>query len=239
MKTHSPFHLEDQLKFLRTNLEQGADLFTTVEGRKAYYKSLLIEIQTTTKTVKEGIALIKRNTNLFPNKALFKTDFVQLDDDIQSAWEDMQEKYELGKSLAKLDKAIQELREQLQIAHGCLNNPGADKMLEFFQTLWNKFEQKIWPAKAQELQSKVLAGLSHNTTTCRRQLHNQMKFVSDKLNAHPIAVMTQIELGEQGGNLLDEISSNGHLVADTLAPTIFNNREDLGNNNCIFEFSKI
>lgn len=236
MKTHNPFHLENQLKFLKTNLEQGADLFITDEGRKAYYKSLLIEIQTITQTVKDGIALIKRNTNLFPNKPLFKTDFVQLDDDIQSAWENMQEKHELGKSLVKLDKAIQELREQLQIAHGCLNNPGAAKMLEFFQTLWNKFEQKIWPAKAQELQSKVLAGLYHNTTVCRRQLHNQMKFASDKLNAHPIGVMTQIELGEQGGNLLDEISSNGHLVADILAPTIFNNREDLGNNNCIFEF---
>ena len=230
---NNPYHIEDQLKFLHSNLEQGAALFTTEEGSKAYYKSLLIEIQNITQTVKEGIALIKRNTNLFPNKPLFKTDFVQLDDNIQAAWENMQEKHELGKSLAKIDKAIQELREQLQIAHSCLNNPEASKMLEFFQVLWNKFEQKIWPTKAQELQTKVLAGLSHNTATRRRQLLNKMKFAMDQLNAHPIAVMTLIEVE---GNLMDEISHDGRLVADTLAPTIFNNRECLGSNKCIFEF---
>ena len=230
---NNPYHIEDQLKFLHCNLEQGAALFTTEEGSKAYYKSLLIEIQNITQTVKEGIALIQRNTNLFPNKPLFKTDFVQLDDNIQSAWENMQEKHELGKSLAKLDKAIQELREQLQIAHSCLNNPEASKMLEFFQVLWNKFEQKIWPTKAQELQTKVLAGLSHNTATRRRQLLNKMKFAMDQLNAHPIAVMTLIEMD---GNLMDEISYDGRLVADTLAPTIFNNRECLGSNKCIYDF---
>jgi len=230
---NNPYHIEDQLKFLHCNLEQGAALFTTEEGSKAYYKSLLIEIQNITQTVKEGIALIQRNTNLFPNKPLFKTDFVQLDENIQSAWENMQEKYELGKSLVKLDKAIQELREQLQIAHSCLNNPEASKMLEFFQVLWNKFEQKIWPTKAQELQTKVLAGLSHNTATRRRQLLNKMKFAMDQLNAHPIAVMTLIEMD---GNLMDEISYDGRLVADTLAPTIFNNRECLGSNKCIYDF---
>lgn len=230
---NNPYHIEDQLKFLHCNLEQGAALFTTEEGSKAYYKSLLIEIQNITQTVKEGIALIQRNTNLFPNKPLFKTDFVQLDDNIQSAWENMQEKHELGKSLAKLDKVIQELREQLQIAHSCLNNPEASKMLEFFQLLWNKFEQKIWPTKAQELQTKVLAGLSHNTATRRRQLLNKMRFAMDQLNAHPIAVMTLIEMD---GNLMDEISYDGRLVADTLAPTIFNNRECLGSNKCIYDF---
>ena len=230
---NNPYHIEDQLKFLHSNLEQGAALFTTEEGRKAYFKSLLIEIQTVIQTVKEGIVLIQRNTNLFPNKPLFKTDFVQLDDDIQSAWENMQEKHELGKSLAKLDKAIQELREQLQIAHSCLNNPEACKMIEFFHVLWNKFEQKIWPTKAQELQTKVLAGLSHNTATRRRQLLNKMKFALDQLNAHPIAVMTLIEME---GNFMDEISHDGRLVADALAPTIFNNRECLGSNKCIYDF---
>lgn len=233
MKTNSPFHLEDQLKFLRINLEQGAALFTTDEGRKAYYRSLLIEIRQITEMVKEGIILIKRNTTLFPTKALFKTPFAQFDDEIQSAWEKMQEKHELGKSFANLDKALQELHEQLQTAHACLNTPEAQKMIDMFLVLWNKFELKIWPAKAQELQAKVLAGLSHSSKTRHRQLNNQLKITLDKLNRHPITILKQIELG---GEPMDEISHRGQLVAEALAPIIFNNRDELGTNKCIFEF---
>jgi len=224
MKNNSPFHLEDQLKFLRINLEQGAALFTTDEGRKAYYRSLLIEIRQITELVKEGIIQIKRNTTLFPTKALFE---------IQSAWEKMQEKHELGKSLANLDKALQELHEQLQVAHASLNTPEAQKMIDMFLVLWNKFELKIWPAKAQELQAKVLAGLSQSSKTRHRQLNNQLKITMDKLNSHPITILKQIELG---GELMEEISHRGHLVPEALAPTIFNNRDELGNNNCVFEF---
>ena len=75
MKTKHPFHLEDQLKILKTNLEQGANLFTTDEGRRAYYRSLLIEIHQISLTLGDCLNLIHDNLQLFPTQSFYQTNF--------------------------------------------------------------------------------------------------------------------------------------------------------------------
>ena len=75
MKTNRPFHLEDRLKILKDNLEQGAKLFTTDEGRKAYYRSLLVEINQITLIIEECLNLIHDNLQLFPTYSFYQTNF--------------------------------------------------------------------------------------------------------------------------------------------------------------------
>lgn len=233
MKTDQTIHIEDQLKFLMRNLEQGAGLFFTDEGRKAYFKALLIEIPLTTKNLEKCIALIKQNQILFPNQALFKTDFLKHRENIKLAWELLQDDMADTKNTIKLTKAINDLCDQLLVAHTCLYSPDTKKMLEYYQVLWNTFEQKKWPVMKQDFQSHVMAGLPaspHNRIPkLRKHLNNKL----DELTHHPIAVKKLIDLE---GNLLDEISCNGHLVAEAIAPVIFNYRNTFRNNKCIYEF---
>ena len=65
-KFNNSLTIQDQLKFLIDNLEQDAGPFTTDEGRKARYNSLLVEIKQINLIMRRNIQLIQDNTVLFP-----------------------------------------------------------------------------------------------------------------------------------------------------------------------------
>ena len=69
MYNYNTVTFQDQLKFLINNLEQGAGLFTTDEGRKAHFNSLLVEIKHVNLIMRHNIQLIQDNNVLFPSQS--------------------------------------------------------------------------------------------------------------------------------------------------------------------------
>jgi hypothetical protein len=112
-KFNNSLTIQDQLKFLIDNLEQDAGPFTTDEGRKARYNSLLVEIKQINLIMRRNIQLIQDNTVLFPSSSLFKTDFLTPKDLLKTCQELFRDNPLVP---ARLIRAIDELRDLLQEA---------------------------------------------------------------------------------------------------------------------------
>ena len=231
MKNTSNHTLQNQLKFLIDNLEQGADLYVTDEGRKACFKSLLVEIKQINLIMKHNIGLIQDNTVLFPTQSLFKTDF-KPPKELLKTCQDLLRENPLAPP--QLIKAIDELRDLLQEADTNLNSPTTQKMLEYYDVLWNRFYSKKWPIMQREVQASLIACLPLAPYSRQRALILHIEETVDALNAHIIAFHV-----EGGGDLLDEISQDGQLIPDIIAPILYNYRAELKNNTCIYDFFRL
>lgn len=228
MYNYNTVTFQDQLKFLIDNLEQGAGLFTTDEGRKACYNSLLVEIKQVNLIMRRNIQLIQDNKVLFPSQSLFKTDFLTPNEQLKTC----QKLYQDNPLVpARLIKAIGELRDLLQEAHSCLDSPSLQKMTVFYDVLWDKFCTKKWPAMQRHFQSHTIACLPLSPYSRHRAVNQHLNKNLDALKVHPIATHV---VGD--GELLDEISCNGQLIPSVIAPILYNYRSELRNNDRVYEF---
>lgn len=219
---------QDRLKYLTDNLEQDAGLFTTDEGRKAHYHSLLVEIEQIIILLKGYLQLFQENTELFPSSSLFKTDFLTPNEQLKTC----QKLYKDNPLVpARLIKAIGELRDLLQEAHSCLDSPTLQKMIVFYDVLWDKFCTKKWPSMQRHFQSHTIACLPLSPYSRYRAVTQHLNKTLDALKAHPIAAHV---VGE--GELLDEISRDGRLIPSVIAPILYNYRSELMNNDRVYEF---
>ena len=231
MKNASNYNLQDQLKFLIDNLEQGAGLFTTDEGRKAHYNSLLVEIKQINLLMRHNIQLIQDNNVLFPAQSLFKTDFLTPKELLKTCQELFRDNPLVP---TRLIKAIGELRDLLQEAHSCLDCPSTEKMLDFYNVLWDTFLAKKWPDMQRETQSHIIACLPLSPYSRQRAIALHLNENFDALKAHPIAAHIEGE-----GELLEEISRDGQLIPTVIAPILYNYRSELKNNKRIYEFFRL
>ena len=231
MYNYNTVTFQDQLKFLIDNLEQGAGLFTTDEGRKACYNSLLVEIKRVNLIMRRNIQLIQDNKVLFPSQSLFKTDFLTPKDLLKTCQGLLRDNPLVP---PRLIKAIDELRDLLQEAHSCLDSPTLQKMIVFYDVLWDKFCTKKWPDMQRQFQSHTIACLPLSPYSRQRAITQHLNKTLDALKAHPIASHV-----EGDGELLDEISLNGQLVPSVIAPILYNYRSELKNNNRIYEFFRL
>ena len=227
-KFNNSLTIQDQLKFLIDNLEQDAGPFTTDEGRKARYHSLLVEIKQINLIMRRNIQLIQDNTVLFPSSSLFKTDFLTPKDLLKTCQELFRDNPLVP---ARLIRAIDELRDLLQEAHSCLESPSPQKMIVFYDVLWDKFCTKKWPDMQRQFQSHTIACLPLSPYSRQRAITLHLNETLDALKAHPIASHV-----EGDGELLDEISLNGQLVPSVIAPILYNYRHELKNNKRVYEF---
>ncbi len=219
---------QDRLKYLTDNLEQDAGLFTTDEGRKAHYHSLLVEIEQIIRILKGYLQLFQENTELFPSSSLFKTDFLTPNEQLKTCQKLYQDNTLVP---ARLIKAIGELRDLLQEAHSCLDSPSLQKMIVFYDVLWDKFCTKKWPAMQRHFQSHTIACLPLSPYSRHRAVTQHLNKNLDALKVHPIATHV---VGD--GELLDEISCNGQLIPSVIAPILYNYRSELRNNDRVYEF---
>ena len=231
MYNYNTVTFQDQLKFLIDNLEQGAGLFTTDEGRKACYNSLLVEIKRVNLIMRRNIQLIQDNKVLFPSQSLFKTDFLTPKDLLKTCQGLLRDNPLVP---PRLIKAIDELRDLLQEAHSCLDSPTLQKMIVFYDVLWDKFCTKKWPDMQRQFQSHTIACLPLSPYSRQRAITQHLNKTLDALKAHPIA--THI-VGD--GELLDEISRDGQLIPSVIAPILYNYRSELMNNDRVYEFFRL
>lgn len=231
MYNYNTVTFQDQLKFLINNLEQGAGLFITDEGRKAHFNSLLVEIKHVNLIMKRNIQLIQDNTVLFPSQSLFKTDFLTPKDLLKTC-QDLLRDNPLVSS--RLIKAIDELCDLLQEAHSCLDSPTAQKMLDCYEVLWDKFYTKKWPIMQREAQAHIFACLPRASRSRLRAITHHIDETINALKAHPIASHI-----ESDGDILDEISLDGKLIPSVIAPVLYNFRSELKNNGRIYEFFRL
>ena len=228
MKTHNPFHLENQLKFLKTNLEQGADLFTTDEGRKAYYKSLLIEINQIILIMRENLNIIHDNLQLFPIHSLYQTNF-ELENNSLLDWETQHREEFFWPP--EIFTALDDLRHLLQQANNDIDSPTFEQMLLIYQIRWNNFYNRKWPNMKSKVKTQIIACLPSDPVARQQALQHHIEKVLADLTNHPLGK----KLADQGITF-DEYSHNGHLVDTIVAPNLFNCRREIHNNPKLYEF---
>lgn len=228
MKTNPPFHLENQLKFLKTNLEQGAALFTTDEGRDAYYRSLLIEINQIILIMREYLNLIHDNLQLFPTHSFYKTNF-ELENNALLEWETQHREDPFCPP--EIFTALDTLRHLLQKANNDIDSPTFEQMLLIYQLRWNNFCNRKWPDMKGKVETQIIACLPSEPGARQQALHNHIEKVLADLNNHTLGQ----KLAAQGITF-DEYCHNGQLVNTVVAPNLFNCRKKLGNNNKVYEF---
>lgn len=228
MKTKHPFHLEDQLKILKTNLEQGANLFTTDEGRRAYYRSLLIEIHQISLTLGDCLNLIHDNLQLFPTQSFYQTNF-ELENKNLLDWEhDHREDVSWPPEIfTELDN----LRHLLQQAGIDIESPSFEQMQLIYQLRWNNFYNRKWQGLKGKVETQIIACLPSDPAMRQQVLQQRIDEKRNALTNHPLGQ----QLANQGISF-DEYSHNGHLVETVVAPNLFNCRKALGNNNKVYEF---
>ncbi len=228
MNTNTSFHLENQLKFLKTNLEQGAALFTTEEGLKAYYKSLLIEIKQIILIMGRIIDIIHDNIQLFPIHSFYQTNF-ELENNTLLAWETKHREEPCWPP--EIFTALDELRHLLQQANIAIDSPTVEQMQMIYKLRWNNFCNRKWPGMKGKVETQVIACLPSEPVARQQVLHHRIESELNALTNHP--------LGQQlaaHGITFDGYNHNGHLVESVVAPNLFNCRKELGCNNKVYEF---
>lgn len=228
MKTNRPFHLEDRLKILKENLEQGAKLFTTDEGRKAYYRSLLVEINQITLIIEECLNLIHDNLQLFPTYSFYQTNF-ELENKSLLDWETSHREDFYGPP--EIFMALDNLRHLLQQANIAIDSPSFEQMLLIYQLRWTNFCNRKWPGMKGKVETQIIACLPLEPVARQQALQHRIEEEFDALTNHPLGQ----QLATQGITF-DEYSHNGHLVETIVAPNLFNCRKELGCNNKVYEF---
>lgn len=231
INTH--IHLEDRLKLLRENLYQGPEYYNTKEGLRIYYEGILVEMTQINDAVRESISTIGQNENLFPDDPLFKTNFSGLRKELAIL-------YDLIKNNAMvspdLKKVFKELLLLLQEAHASLNNPDESKKRQFYDMLLNEFETEHWLSMKQQFHTDYLADLPWRTASRRKQLECCRDDIRKKLDNHPIIGFKKRNLV---GDIMDEISKDGELIPESIAPTLFKYRKSIKGKEVVFEFFRL
>ena len=231
MKNNTPFYLEDRLKLLKANLEQGAFLFSTDEGRKAYFRSLLIEINQFILIMRDCLDLIHDNIQLFPRQSFYNTDFELINNSLLS-WET--ENQEKPFWPPEIFTALDELRHLIQQANNDIDSPSVEQMQEIYLLRWTNFCNRKWPSMKSKVETQIIACLPLEPAARQQGLHHHIEKVLADLTNHPLGQ----QLAAQGITF-DEYNHNGRLDDSVVAPNLFNCRHKLHNNTKVYEFFRL
>lgn len=233
MFINNQIHLENRLKLLRDNLYQGPKTYNTAEGLKTYYESVLIEMNQINEAMKASIDLIEKNVALFPDQPLFETNFQGLKKEFTLLSEILKDDLNAN---SNLKKAFAEFLKLLQKAHVSLNNPDDDKKLRFYDILRNEFEAEHWPNMKRQFHADCIADLPRRIENRKKQLEYYRDDIRKSLDKNPVVVYKKKALL---GDIMDEISKDGQLIPESIAPTIFKYRHDIKDEEYVFEFFRL
>jgi len=231
MKTNESYTLQERVETLVLNLSMGCSLYTTPKGRKAYAHSLLVEIQNVILFLNDALDVIQSNNEFFPIDPVFFTNFITLKKKIKE-WvnQHRNEPYLSDQHY----KALKKLQSLLAEADSCLNNPDLAQMMACYQKVWDAFITQKWPYMLHETEVHTLVGMPTRLDSRRRILNHALESTTQDLHEHPVTRALKAD-----DILPDDISTNGQLISQVIAPTLYKHRRELREKACLYEFFRL
>lgn len=231
MKTNESYTLQERVETLVLNLSMGCSLYTTTKGRKAYARSLLVEIQNVILFLNAALDVIQSNNAFFPVDPVFFTNFITLKKKIKD-WvnQHRNEPYLSDQHY----KALKRLQSLLTEADSRLNNPDLAQMMACYQTAWDTFITQKWPYMLHETEVHTLVGMPTRLDSRRRILNHALESTTNDLLEHPVTRALKAD-----DILPDDISANGQLIPQVIAPTLYKHRRELREKACLYEFFRL
>lgn len=230
MYSKDSYTLQERVEALMLNLAYSCSLFTTPKGRKAYAHSLLVEIQNVILYVNDAIDVIQSNTELFPVAPVFYMNFSALKKEVKDALREQRNNPCLTEQHFK---ALKELSTRLEEARSKLNGPDLCQMVSCYEKVWNRFYMK-WPDMLHEVEVQTLAGMPPKPDSRRRILNHATEETFTQLKNNPVTHALYDD-----DILLDDISTNGHLIPEVIAPSLYKHRIELRENACVYDFFRL
>lgn len=231
MKTNESYTLQERVETLLLNLSLGCSLYTTPKGRKAYAHSLLVEIQNVILFLNDAIDVIQSNKEFFPIDPVFFTNFIPLRKKIKEWVGQHRNEPYLSEKHYKVLKKLQNL---LVEADSRLNNPDLAQMMACYQTAWNAFITQKWPNMLHETEVHTLVGMPTRLDSRRRILNHALESTTHALLEHPVTRALKAD-----DILPDDISANGELIPQVIAPTLYKHRRELREKTRLYEFFRL
>lgn len=231
MKTNEFYTLQERVETLLLNLSLGCSLYTTPKGRKAYAHSLLVEIQNVILFLNDAIDVIRSNKAFFPIDPVFLTNFIPLRKKIKEWVNQHRNEPYLSEDHYK---ALKKLQNLLAEADSRLNNPDLAQMMACYQTAWDAFITQKWPNMLHETQVHTLVGMPTRLDSRRRILNHALESTTHDLLEHPVTRALRAD-----DILPDDISVDGELIPQVVAPTLYKHRGDLREKACLYEFFRL
>ena len=233
MKTTNAFNLEDRLKLLIFNLEEGANLFSSPDGLKTYYESIPFEITSATELLKEVIRFIKNNTDLFCPDVVFQIDYENLKTTFENRLKNLKTNHLVTEETTE---KLQELIDCLDEVMELVDDPTDEKVLVYYQTLSNEFETTRMKKAKHYLHANIMAILPQKTDMRRKTLEHYHSKYLQKLEENKVF---QCKKKHLFGNVFDEICHDGALIPESLAPTLFKHHKTIGNKEVVLDFFQL
>ena len=231
MKTNESYTLQERVETLVLNLSMGCSLYTTLKGRKAYAHSLLVEIQNVILFLNAALDVIQSNKEFFPIDPVFYTNFIALKKKIKEWVNQYRNEPYLSDEHYKTLKKLQSL---LTEADSRLNNPDLAQMIACYQTAWDAFITQKWPYMLHETEVHTLVGMPTRLDSRRRILNHALESTTHDLLEHPVSRALKAD-----DILPDDISVNGQLIPQVIAPTLYKHRRELREKACLYEFFRL
>ena len=231
MKTNESYTLQERVETLVLNLSMGCSLYTTPKGRKVYARSLLVEIQNVILFLNAALDVIQSNNAFFPVDPVFFTNFITLKKKIKD-WvnQHRNEPYLSDQHY----KSLKKLQSLLTEADSRLNNPDLAQMMACYQTAWDTFITQKWPYMLHETEVHTLVGMPTRLDSRRRILNHALESTTNDLLEHPVTRALKAD-----DILPDDISANGQLIPQVIAPTLYKHRRELREKACLYEFFRL
>lgn len=231
MKTNESYTLQERVETLLLNLSLGCSLYTTPKGRKAYAHSLLVEIQNVILFLNDAIDVIQSNKEFFPIDPVFLTNFIPLRKKIKEWVSQHRNESYLSE---KHYKALKKLQNLLVEADSRLNNPDLAQMMACYQTAWDAFITQKWPNMLHETEVHTLVGMPTRLDSRRRILNHALESTTHALLEHPVTRALKAD-----DILPDDISVDGELIPQVIAPTLYKHRRELREKTRLYEFFRL
>ncbi len=225
--------MEDRLKLLIFNLEEGANLFSSPDGLKTYYESIPFEITSVTELLKEVIRFIESNTDLFCPDAVFQIDY----ENLKTAFENRLEKLKTNTLVtSETTEKLQELIDCLDVMIELVDDPTDEKVLVYYQTLSNEFETTRMKKAKHYLHANIMAILPKKTDMRRKTLEHYRSKYLQKMEENKVFQCKEKYLF---GNVFDEICHDGALIPESIAPTLFKHRKTIESKEVVLDFFQL
>ena len=231
MKTNEFYTLQERVETLLLNLSLGCSLYTTPKGRKAYAHSLLVEIQNVILFLNDAIDVIRSNKAFFPIDPVFLTNFIPLKKKIKEWVNQHRNEPYLSEDHYK---ALKKLQNLLAEADSRLNNPDLAQMMACYRTAWDTFITQKWPNMLHETEVHTLFGMPTRLDSRRRILTHALESTTRDLLEHPVTRALKAD-----DILPDDISVDGELIPQVVAPTLYKHRRELREKACLYEFFRL
>jgi len=233
MLTNSHNHLRDNLFCLQENLKTSPKYYFTERGLSLYFEGVVVEIEYTINQLQNAIAIIEQNDTLFSENPIFDINYYEFKKEMGSIYE----KYADDPCVAPAFKThLLELINLLQKAHNSLNNPSKRKKLKYYDVLFESFQKDYWPAMKTQFRTECLDDLSFRVENRRKQLEFHRDDIRANFEKNPVVVCKKANLV---GDVMDEISKDGELIPESLAHTIFKNKDIIASKEYVIDFFRL